>query len=184
VGKMSSVSPIIEKLKEVGVSNWAVTDFVQGNRTRRWAVAWSWTDMRPGVDVARGRSSLPKHLLPFPSEFSFNVAGMTIDTIGQRINKTLDGLHLQWQWRQAAMTGVGFANENVWSRASRRRGKAAAEGTPDEIDESEAALGFKVQVKRPLGGEGSEVVIRWLKGHDAVLFESFCGMLKRKVEAG
>ncbi len=47
LGKLSSVSVIVEKLKGVGVSNWAVTEFVQGSKTRRWGVAWSWGDMRP-----------------------------------------------------------------------------------------------------------------------------------------
>lgn len=47
LGKIASVSVIVEKLKTAGVSNWAVTEFVQGSKTRRWAVAWSWGDMRP-----------------------------------------------------------------------------------------------------------------------------------------
>jgi 23S rRNA (adenine1618-N6)-methyltransferase len=47
VGKLNSLSVIIEKLQEVGNSNWAVTEFVQGMKTRRWAVAWSWQDLRP-----------------------------------------------------------------------------------------------------------------------------------------
>src|SRR5436305_6738540 len=47
LGKFNSVSTVVGKLKEVGVKNWAVTEFVQGNKTRRWAVGWSWGDMRP-----------------------------------------------------------------------------------------------------------------------------------------
>lgn len=46
-GKSSSVTVIIEKLMDSGNTNWAVTEFVQGNKTRRWAVAWSWEDLRP-----------------------------------------------------------------------------------------------------------------------------------------
>lgn len=53
------------------------------------------------------------------------------------------------------------------------------------IDEGRAALGFKVQVR--LDGilaeeRGVRVIVRWVKGVDSVLFESFCGMLKRKLE--
>lgn len=45
------------------------------------------------------------------------------------------------------------------------------------------AFAFKVHVEANAGGvRGSRIVIRWLKGHDSVLFESFCGMLKRRVE--
>ena len=47
LGKLSSVPDIIEQLKKRGVENWAVTEFVQGTRTRRWGVAWSWGDLRP-----------------------------------------------------------------------------------------------------------------------------------------
>lgn len=47
LGKASSISEVVERLKSVGADNWAVTEFVQGHKTRRWAVGWSWGDMRP-----------------------------------------------------------------------------------------------------------------------------------------
>ena len=47
LGKLASLHKIIPRLKEVGVGNWAVTEFVQGTKTRRWAVAWSWGDLQP-----------------------------------------------------------------------------------------------------------------------------------------
>lgn len=61
----------------------------------------------------------------------------------------------------------------------------AAAAHKADIDERHAALGFKVQLR--LDGiiaeeKGVKVVVRWLKGSDSVLFESFCGMLKRKLE--
>lgn len=46
-GKLSSVLVIVQKLLDQGVRNWAVTEFVQGKETRRWAVAWSFSDRRP-----------------------------------------------------------------------------------------------------------------------------------------
>ena len=49
LGKLSSVSSIIEVLKEKDCTNWAVKEFVQGQRTRRWGVAWSWADLRPSM---------------------------------------------------------------------------------------------------------------------------------------
>ena len=57
-----------------------------------------------------------------------------------------------------------------------------------------SALGFKVQLVVALGENGQQqqqedmtkevvlVTVRWLKGVDVVLFDSFCGMLKRKLE--
>jgi 23S rRNA (adenine1618-N6)-methyltransferase len=49
VGKLSSIVQLVETLQELGNSNWAVTELVQGNKTRRWALAWSWGPYRPTV---------------------------------------------------------------------------------------------------------------------------------------
>lgn len=57
-----------------------------------------------------------------------------------------------------------------------------SEGKPG-VDEGKAALGFKIQLKMdPVEDKLVRVVVRWLKGTDSVLFESFCGMIKRKLE--
>ncbi|GFF80408.1 putative methyltransferase-like protein C27D7.08c [Aspergillus udagawae] len=184
LGKLSSVSVIVEKLTEHENNNYAVTEFVQGSKTKRWAVAWSWTDLRPSMKVARGIPGFPKHLLPFPSEFLFEIADQSIDHISDKIDKELSSLRIHWTWRKNLATGVGFAMENVWSRQARRKLQISA-GAAEmmEIDESTAALGFKVQLKQDrLDEKRVRVVVRWLKGSDSVLFESFCGMLKRKME--
>lgn len=70
--------------------------------------------------------------------------------------------------------------ENVWSRQARRKMKTGAAQT--EVDEHKAALGFKVQLTQGGIDPRVHVVARWLKGTDSVLYESFCGMLKRKLE--
>lgn len=49
LGKLSSVSLVAEKLISHNNHNYAVTEFVQGSKTRRWAVAWSWTDLHPAM---------------------------------------------------------------------------------------------------------------------------------------
>ncbi|KAJ9295376.1 hypothetical protein DTO271G3_6199 [Paecilomyces variotii] len=181
---LSSVSVLVEKLMECGNHNYAVTEFVQGNKTKRWAIAWSWADRRPEMSVARGITGFPKHLLPFPSEFSFHISDKSIDDVGQKVNTELSSLPIQWHWRPGMAAGVGFAMENVWSRQARRkRRNEDAAVKKDEVDEKKAALGFKVQVKQERASANEVVVqVRWLKGTDTVLFESFCGMLKRKVE--
>lgn len=51
----------------------------------------------------------------------------------------------------------------------------------DEDEDRGPALGFKIQLKKDSEGV-SEVMIRWLQGRDSVLFESFCGMLKRQLK--
>ena len=47
LGKLSSVHTLIDKLKGAAVRNWAVKEFVQGTKTRRWAIAWSFQSARP-----------------------------------------------------------------------------------------------------------------------------------------
>lgn len=61
LGKLSSVTSIVETLIAQHNHNYAVTEFVQGSKTRRWAVAWSWTDMRPAMVPC---PSLPSPSLP------------------------------------------------------------------------------------------------------------------------
>jgi 23S rRNA (adenine1618-N6)-methyltransferase len=123
--------------------------------------------------------------MPFPSDFSFTLPNTTLEDAARRLNATLEELDLQWQYRPSLATGVGFARTNVWSRAARRQQQkgsiAGANTTGDEEEEDEPALGFKIRLR--LGNEKQEiqVLIRWLRGHDSVLFESFCGMLKRQV---
>ncbi|KAL9114503.1 MAG: hypothetical protein Q9227_001584 [Pyrenula ochraceoflavens] len=188
LGKLSSVQVVVEKLREVGCGNYAVTEFVQGQRTRRWAVGWSWGDRRPSIDVARGIPNFPKHLLPFPSELSFEKED-SIDKLGVIIDNGLKGLDLRWEWRARISTGVGFAKGNVWSRQARRKraltkttGAAVDEREEEEIEED--SFGFKITLRqRATDAPGKiTVLVRWLKGNDPVLFESFCGMVKRKAD--
>ncbi len=86
-----------------------------------------------------------------------------------------------------------MAKGDCWSRKARRRRRAdremkdvdGGEEAEGEGEEKEPALVFKISVKhdpRTIGEVGKTVVtVRWLQGRDSVLFESFCGWLKRKV---
>ncbi|KAK4142582.1 uncharacterized protein C8A04DRAFT_38226 [Dichotomopilus funicola] len=67
VGKLSSLETLVDQLVEKGIHNYAVTEFVQGNKTRRWALGWSFTAMRPVEHAARGMKALLwKKILPHP----------------------------------------------------------------------------------------------------------------------
>ncbi|KAF7595263.1 hypothetical protein BBP40_006763 [Aspergillus hancockii] len=176
LGKLSSVSVLVEKLLECGNHNYAVTEFVQGSKTRRWAIAWSWGDLRPTVEMARSITKFPKNLLPFPSEYVFDLTTGSIDDAGQQLDAEITSLPIKWFWRKNLATGAGFAMENVWSRQARRKMKSS-EGAMQsiEVDESQAALGFKVHLRKEgIEENGVRISIRWLKGTDTVLFESFC----------
>ena len=136
-------------------------------------------------DVARGTSTLPKHLLPFPYEYDIHIANLTADSCAKILNKTFQELDIQWQYRSSLATGVGFAKGDIWSRAARRKRHQNPTSIKDETmgqeeDDDDPALGFKIRLTKEK--EGSvEVMIRWLKGRDSVLFESFCGMLRRQL---
>ncbi len=125
--------------------------------------------------------------MPFPSEFSFALLNATLENVAHRLNATLEQLDLQWQYRPSLATGVGFAKANVWSRAARRqqqkKSNADADKASEEDEKDEPALGFKIQLR--LGKEKQEIqiLVRWLRGHDSVIFESLCGMLKRQVSS-
>lgn len=186
LGKLTSVSTLVEKLREKNCTNYAVTEFVQGQKTRRWAVAWSWQDLRPSTVVARGIPGFEKRLLPFPTDFAFAVAGARLDKIAASLILQVQSLDLQFRWEPALSMGIGMACGDVWSRKARRRkAKDKDEEMVDHDDGDEAlALVFKIllsKVTNPQGVDGVKVQVRWLQGRDAVLFESFCGWLKRKM---
>jgi 23S rRNA (adenine1618-N6)-methyltransferase len=104
------------------------------------------------------------------------------------LNKTLDALDLKWSWQSEKWTGHGIASQNVWSRSARRKRKRVdmeqednqeakpnSETTKAE-DHVEVSLRFKIDVR-----EG-DMEVCWLQGKDSILFESFCGMLKRSMK--
>lgn len=58
LGKLSSVTVLVELLIKNDNHNYAVTEFVQGSKTKRWAVAWSWGDRRPAMVSSKGENFL------------------------------------------------------------------------------------------------------------------------------
>ncbi|KAF2837234.1 hypothetical protein M501DRAFT_1032970 [Patellaria atrata CBS 101060] len=183
LGKLSSLGVVVTRLKEAGVANWAVATLRAGNKTRRWAVAWSWGKMRPLNDVARSHEISSKELLPFPTHFSIPTPGKDTILMAATVNQTLSSLDLQWIWKESKMAGVALAEENVWSRSARRKRKKqelikfpSEDNMDSDEEEDDSPLGVKITVLK------DEVCLRWLRGNESVLFESFCGMLKRALD--
>ncbi|KAJ5360129.1 hypothetical protein N7517_009320 [Penicillium concentricum] len=189
LGKLSSINILVETLIKHENHNFAVTEFEQGSKTKRWAVAWSWGDRRPAMNVARGIPGCPKSHLPFPSDYTFTLPPDTsIDTATATINAELSSLPWFWSWDQARSAGTGFAAENVWSRFARRKMKMAGEEAAKlKVIPAQVALGVRLQIRLVRGQKPDEkevkVLVRWAQGTDTVLFESFCGMVKRKLES-
>ena len=110
----------------------------------------------------------------------------SVDSCARSITETLTSLGVKFRYRPILATGLGFANGNVWSRAARRRKQQLGlsstndAASDNESDDDEPAFGFKVQLMSSEKGI-VEVLVRWVKGTDSVLFESFCGMLKQQL---
>ncbi|TFK38853.1 hypothetical protein BDQ12DRAFT_82541 [Crucibulum laeve] len=65
LGRLSSVLEVVGVLRARKITNYAVTEFVQG-QTRRWAVGWSFGDLRLPDSISRISHLPPAHsLYPF-----------------------------------------------------------------------------------------------------------------------
>ncbi|USW50081.1 Putative METTL16/RlmF family, S-adenosyl-L-methionine-dependent methyltransferase [Septoria linicola] len=184
---MHSLQQIVARLKEQHITNFAVTSLHPGNKTKRYAVAWSFGHVRPRNDVAR-HGELVLDVLPMATAKTIRVPFHDTRAAGKKVDGIMKGLEgVEWGWRPLLDAGVMQCKENVWSRAARRqkmfadRAKAALGGSKnggeEEESDSNADDGIVLAVKITCKGE--EVEVRWLRGNDFVIFESFCGMLQR-----
>lgn len=193
-GIVSSLEVMVEKLREKAIDNYAVTEFIQGNKTRRWAIAWSFAPMRPIQDVGRGMQATAwRKILPTMVEveiLTFPIGagvGKTADTLAQLIG----GLDLiSWAWDKALLIGTGRARENVWSRAWRRKRKRQeadnTEGNGTLVVSKTAnseicVFGFCVSIV--VKKTEAAVRCRWREGHDESIFTSFCGFVKTRLQS-
>ncbi|GAO17345.1 hypothetical protein UVI_02038650 [Ustilaginoidea virens] len=196
LGFLSSLAGFVDKLRGAGVGNYAVTEFVQGAKTRRWGVAWSFAAMRPAGHAARGTRAalLSRNLLPAASEAEMEVprAGAGAETeaaedrarvvaaLSARLAAAMAALDLlSWEWDDAALEGVGRAPDKVWARAWRRRTKRGRDGAPAQGGPA-GAFGFAVWIRA--SAARASLGCRWLEGFDPAVFESFQGFLRRVVE--
>ncbi|KOS23309.1 putative methyltransferase-like protein [Escovopsis weberi] len=193
LGFQSSLTRIVAKLKEHGVDNYAVTEFVQGSKTRRWAVGWSFRGMRPAQDAARGaKAAALRALLPPLTEFvavQLPLPKGQIVAFADAFSGAVAALELvSWHWDRERLEGVGRAADKVWARAWRRRRKreeaegqmAERQGNTTGTVEGECAFGFKVAIR--VTTRHLAVECRWVEGHDESAFESFRGFLKSTAE--
>lgn len=133
--------------------------------------------------MARGTKALAKQLLPFPSMFSFDINGSgDPHEIGEQIHELMTSLNVRWKYRPDLIAGVGFTEKNVWSRSARRNRVRDME--VDEADSEDHGPALAIKITAQSSDETHDAVIiniRWLIGQDSVLFESFCGMVKREI---
>lgn len=194
LGKQSSLAALIEILRKHEINNFAVTTFIQGSKTRRWALGWSFLARRPSLSASRGCGSLTaKILLPPATTITIYKTPIPAHTDLVPFLKTtlcgmIETLDLRlWVWDEKILRGIGFAEGNVWSRAY-RRGRAR-EGVITKqaassslVDVVTSAFGFSLSIhpaKTDKSGDSPDITLRWLQGDDASLFESFAGVIRR-----
>lgn len=208
LGKHSSLETLVMMLRDKGVDNYAVAEFVQGHKTRRWAVGWSFGPMRPSQSTARGlRAAVWKKILPPTVELNVLTVSLSlgggvdagiVGRLGDRLLEAVSSLELaHWTWDRERLCGVGRARENVWGRAWRRRklrqqgteigagqpkldeGTVGSANTDHDDGEDECAFGFEVSITV----KRSDVLVscRWVEGHNSSMFESFVGFLKTRL---
>lgn len=188
-GKVSSVEAFVGRLRQNDIDNYAVTEFIQGNKTRRWAVGWSFGAMRPSQEAARGmKPSTWRKILPAAVEVVLytSPSHQGVGPLADRIAQVVGALELiSWEWDPGKLRGIGRARENVWSRAWRRKKmREKAEPSAKQVDSGDTetcTFGFLVAVD--VGTTEAITRVRWVEGHDEGLFESFSGFLMRRLKA-
>lgn len=188
-GMVSSLEVMVDKLRERSIDNYAVTEFVQGNKTRRWALAWSCAPMRPAQEVCRGMKATPwRKILPVPVEaeiITFPV-GDGVGTKADELCELIGALELiSWDWDKELLRGVGRARENVWSRQWRRKRKRAemdegASGGAKPNHSEVCVFGFSISIT--VERTEAVVVCSWREGHDEPIFTSLCGFIKTRLQ--
>lgn len=210
--RLTSVQIFVKKLREHNITNFAVTNLTAGQKTKRLAVAWSFSDFRPSNAAARS-GELVMAILPPPTEWTIALRddkASKAAELGEKVNTGLSGYDLKWHWRPTLSTGVAYMPGDVWSRHARRKRKAelmgkaakreqksqktgedaeeskvrsnangreAKEDSEESSDEEEEPVGLAVKIIC----SDNQVAVRWLRGTDFALFESFVGMLKRSL---
>ncbi|KAF7326028.1 S-adenosyl-L-methionine-dependent methyltransferase [Mycena kentingensis (nom. inval.)] len=181
LGKMSSLSQVVQRLRAHSIDNYAVTELVQGT-TRRWAIGWSFTDTRLPDSVARIHSTQLQSLMP-PK----NTLHQPFPALGEHLQSTLGKL-LEGTLSQIPATRVVpgvkrdaftvYAARNTWSRSARRKQMQEVESEP--VVDSDAILVCGLRWLSE-GETGLELEHQWVRGNDRRLFEGFASHVNRKL---
>ncbi|KAI9507334.1 hypothetical protein F5148DRAFT_1149830 [Russula earlei] len=182
---------LVTLLRTHSVTNYAITELVQGH-TRRWALAWSFTDTRLPDDVARPSAPALRRLLPPRTTHRQPLRIAPPAGTVQRVLSALAGDTVSISSLMSDRVCV-VAKQDTWSRSARRRVRArvANLGSPsgsqmmddEEDDESErpVLLMAHVWVEGSVGENEAQLVVQWKQGHDVQAFESFASHIGRKI---
>lgn len=167
VGKKSTLMELIRVLREeFSHNNYGFHEIKTGNKTKRWCLVWTRTNLRIRDDLARSYNASLRSLNPFPTLFSLHVPDQSeisfVETLLAPLQPQLE-MKLSGNWLEASCSG------DVWSRSFRRK---VARNEPIPLPADKAYV-FRMRI---INGH---VEVHWLQGLDFKVFESFIGMLKR-----
>ncbi|KAI0349621.1 hypothetical protein OH77DRAFT_1594123 [Trametes cingulata] len=193
LGKMSSLTRIVQLLRDNKIDNYAISELVQG-QTRRWVIAWSFQDVRLPDGLGRLTHSGMQHLMPARNTLHQGITqkgpSEPVATIVRSILSSIDGLALQdiaAAKQSDKLDVIASAEANTWSRAARRKKRNAMDvesmitGAPQltcRVRYQEATQGAK-----HVAQTSSELIFDWLRGTDRGMFEGFASHVERKLIA-
>ncbi|KAH8108082.1 S-adenosyl-L-methionine dependent methyltransferase [Cristinia sonorae] len=198
LGKRSSLTQIVKSLNEHNIDNYAITEFIQG-QTRRWAIAWSFTNIRLPEAISRISNPSLQNILPTRNTLqrSFNFSGpppMLGDVLHRMFN-AVEGVSSQFitppaRDESTIIDSIVFAQGNTWSRAARRKKRTQNENVDTDmlVESEQPKLICRLRWRHEPGVERKTVrqvallVVDWVRGDDRGLFESFTNHIWRKVE--
>ncbi|KAI8643636.1 hypothetical protein BD408DRAFT_385291 [Parasitella parasitica] len=177
IGLKRTIRPLVRLLNDQGITNYIVTDFIQG-KTVRWAIAWSFYAERPtkahAIETWR---PVYQFEIKLPKEISF-VLDCTRDI--------LQDLKIDYSTEQDKTQETILscnALRNNWSRAARRQKKRQKLQKTDSIPlTTEEPFLFRLELSCSRSKSSTWYQIVWLSGGNKQHFEGFWSHLKKRIE--
>ncbi|KAI0824476.1 S-adenosyl-L-methionine dependent methyltransferase [Trametes gibbosa] len=188
LGKMSSLTDLVQTFRNHNIDNYATTELVQGH-TRRWVIAWSFSDIRLPDSLARLSHPGIQHLMPprntlcqpLPRAHSAAHASTAICATLASIS----GLRTRSTAPPASdspLDAVLTLTTDTWSRAARRRTQRQMDVDARPPPSPSLVCRIRCEARPPASLDAPvSLVFDWLRGRDRALFESFASHVGRKV---